>query len=80
MRGVAAVAVLAVAAGCSTERGNQRHSQHGADQIRMVAVQREAMVQEAKAESLTQQALVEALARVAEANPQHAPSLSLIHI
>jgi len=29
-----------------------RHSQHGADQVRMVAVQREAMVQEAKAESL----------------------------
>ena len=77
MRGIAAVAVLAVATGCATDRGNQRHSQHGADQIRMVAVQREAMVQEAKAESLTQQALVDALARVAEANPQHAPSVAV---
>jgi hypothetical protein len=35
------------------------------------------MVQEAKAESLTQQALVDALARVAEANPQHAPSVAV---
>ena len=77
MRGIAAVAVLAVATGCATEKGNQRHSQHGADQVRMVAVQREAMVQEAKAESLTQQALVDALARVAEANPQHAPSVAV---
>ena len=77
MRGIAAVAVLAVATGCATERGNQRHSQHGADQVRIVAVQREAMVQEAKAESLTQQALVDALARVAEANPQHAPSVAV---
>ena len=77
MRGIAAVAVLAVATGCATEKGNIRHSQHGADQVRMVAVQREAMVQEAKAESLTQQALVDALARVAEANPQHAPSVAV---
>ena len=77
MRGIAAVAVLAVATGCATDKGNQRHSQHGADQIRIVAVQREAMVQEAKAESLTQQALVDALARVAEANPQHAPSVAV---
>ena len=50
MRGIAAITVLAVATGCATEKGNQRHSQHGADQVRMVAVQREAMVQEAKAE------------------------------
>ena len=77
MRGIAAITVLAVATGCATEKGNQRHSQHGADQVRMVAVQREAMVQEAKAESLTQQALVDALARVAEANPQHAPSVAV---
>jgi hypothetical protein len=72
-----ALASIAVLAGCATEKGNMRHSQHGADQIRIVAVQREAMVQEAKAESLTQQALVDALARVAEANPQHAPSVAV---
>ena len=74
---ILAIAVLAVLTGCATEKGNIRHSQHGADQVRMVAVQREAMVQEAKAESDTQQALVEALARVAEANPQHAPSVAV---
>ena len=72
-----ALASIAVLAGCATEKGNMRHSQHGADQVRIVAVQREAMVQEAKAESLTQQALVDALARVAEANPQHAPSVAV---
>ena len=72
-----ALASIAVLAGCATEKGNQRHSQHGADQVRIVAVQREAMVQEAKADSLTQQALVDALARVAEANPQHAPSVAV---
>jgi len=72
-----AIASIAVLAGCATEKGNMRHSQHGADQVRIVAVQREAMVQEAKAESLTQQALVDALARVAEANPQHAPSVAV---
>ena len=33
MRGVAAVAVLAVATGCASERGNIRHAQHGADQV-----------------------------------------------
>ena len=72
-----ALASIAVLAGCATEKGNQRHSQHGADQVRMVAVQREAMVQEAKAEADTQQALVEALARVAEANPQEASSVAV---
>jgi hypothetical protein len=77
MKGIAAVAVLAVATGCATEKGNQRHSQHGADQVRIVAVQREAMVQEAKAESQTQQALVDALARVAEANPEEASSVAV---
>jgi len=42
-----------------------------------VAVQREAMVQEAKAEASTQLALMEALARVAEANPQEASSVAV---
>ena len=77
MRGVAAVVVLAVATGCATEKGNMRHAQHAKDQVRMVAVQREAMVQEAQAEADTQKALVEALARVAEANPQEASSVAV---
>jgi hypothetical protein len=79
VRGLAVVAVSTpiLLSGCATAKGNARHSQHGADQVRIVAVQREAMVQEAKADSLTQQALVDALARVAEANPQHAPSVAV---
>ena len=76
MRLLALATVLAVT-GCATEKGNVRHAQHASDQVRMVAVQREAMVQEAKAESQTQQALVEALARVAEANPQEASSVAV---
>ena len=77
MKGITAVAILAVITGCATSKGNDRHAQHGADQVRIVAVQREAMVQEAKAESQTQQALVDALARVAEANPQEASSVAV---
>ena len=58
---VLAIVLMVVLTGCATQRGNDRHAQHAADQIRMVAVQREAMVQEAQAESATQVALVEAL-------------------
>jgi hypothetical protein len=71
------VTSILLVSGCATEKGNVRHAQHAGDQVRIVAVQREAMVQEAKAESQTQQALVEALARVAEANPAHAPSVAV---
>ena len=74
VRGLAVVAVsLPIISGCATERGNARAAQHSADQIRIVAVQREAQLKEAQAEAQTNTALVEALARVAEANPQHAP-------
>ena len=76
MRVLALATVLAVT-GCATERGNIRHAQHASDQVRIVAVQREAMVQEAKAEASTQLALMEALARVAEANPQEASSVAM---
>ena len=69
--------ILLLLTGCATEKGNKRQAQHAQDQVRMVAVQREAMVQEAQAESETQQALVEALARVAEANPQEASSVAV---
>ena len=76
MRILALATVLAVT-GCATEKGNVRHAQHASDQVRMVAVQREAMVQEAKAEASTRLALMEALARVAEANPQEASSVAV---
>ena len=72
-----AVALLAVLTGCATELGNSRAAQHGADQIRMIAVQREARVQEAQAQAEMNAALVEALARVAEANPEQASSVSV---
>ena len=71
------VASTIVLSGCATEKGNVRHAQHASDQVRIVAVQREAMVQEAKAEASTRLALMEALARVAEANPQEASSVAV---
>ena len=77
MRLIAGAIAISVLAGCATQRGNDRHAQHAADQIRMVAVQREAMVQEAQAESATQVALVEALSRVAASNPDHAPAVTV---
>ena len=72
--GMLAVSVLA---GCATKAGNERVAQHGADQIRMVAVQREAQVQREKAQAAANEKLYEALARVAESNPDHAPSVAV---
>ena len=69
MRLLALATVLAVT-GCATERGNVRHAQHAADQIRIVAVQREAMEKEALFESQEKAALYEAIANVAATNPQ----------
>jgi hypothetical protein len=77
MKLIAGIAVLMLATGCATERGNKRHAQHAADQIRMVAVQREAQVEEAKADAQANAALVEALAEVARANPDHAPAVTV---
>ena len=77
MKIAAGIVAVSILAGCATEKGNQRHSQHASDQVRMIAVQREAMVQEAEAESQTQQALVEALTEVAKANPDHAPAVTV---
>ena len=77
MRLIATAVTLALITGCATQRGNDRHAQHAADQIRMVAIQREARAKEKQAEAATNTALVDALARVAEANPQHAPSVAV---
>ena len=46
MRAIAITASALILAGCATSKGNERHAQHGADQIRMVAVQREARIKE----------------------------------
>ena len=72
-----AVALLAVLTGCATSKGNERHAQHGADQIKMIAIQREARLQEKQAEAGANEKLYEALARVAESNPAHAPSVAV---
>jgi hypothetical protein len=71
------VALLAVLTGCATERGNIRHAQHGADQIKMIAVQREARLQEKQAKAQMNVALVQALAQVAQASPDQAGSVAV---
>ena len=77
MKLIAGAVAVAVLTGCATQKGNERHAQHAADQIRMVAVQREAMVQEAQADAQSNTALVEALAEVARTNPDHAPAVTV---
>jgi len=77
MKLLAIVLSVFVLAGCSTQLGNERHAQHAEDQIRMVALQRESRVQEAKADAEADAALVQALAEVARANPDHAPAVTV---
>ena len=77
MKSLAIVISALLITGCATSKGNSRAAQHSADQIKMVAIQREARLQEKQAEAQTNTALVEALARVAEANPEHAPSVAV---
>ena len=76
-RSFAGIAVAVFLAGCATEKGNVRAAQHGADQIRMIAVQREARLKEEQAQAAANEKLYEALARVAESNPDHAPSVAV---
>ena len=71
-KAIAGAVAVAVLTGCATTKGNDRHAQHAADQIRMVAVQREAAVQEAQADAESNAALVEALAEVARNSPESA--------
>lgn len=71
------VVVLATLTGCATERGNVRQAQHSADQIRMIAVQREARKQEIEAESKANEKLFDSLARVCETNPDHCPAVTV---
>lgn len=63
--------------GCATKTGNIRSSQHAADQIKMVAVQREAALQERKAKASSNEKLFDSLARVCEANPDHCPAVTV---
>ena len=74
---VLAVCLMVVLTGCATERGNIRQAQHSADQIKMVAVQREARKQEIEAESKANEKLFDSLARVCESNPDHCPAVTV---
>lgn len=77
MKRLLVIGISAALVGCATQKGNDRHAQHAADQVRMVAVQREARVKEQQAESDANVKLYESLARVAEANPDHAPAVTV---
>ena len=72
-----AITALIVLSGCATERGNIRHAEHARAQVEMVAVQREAQLKEEQAQAQANEKLYEALARVAESNPAHAPSVAV---
>ena len=74
MRTLLAVLLLAVITGCATSKGNQRQAEHNASQVRMIAVQREAMEQEALLESQERAALYQAISNVAATNPEHSPA------
>lgn len=77
MKLIAMAVAISVLAGCATQKGNERHAQHARDQIEMVAIQRESRVQEARADAEADKALVQALAEVARANPDHAPAVTV---
>ena len=77
MKLVTGIVCASVLAGCATSKGNERAAQHGADQIRMVAIQKEAQRDVATKQAQANAALYEALARVAESNPDHAPSVAV---
>lgn len=74
MRTLLAVLLLAVITGCATSKGNQRQAEHNASQVRMIAVQREAMEKEALLESQERAALYQAISNVAATNPEHSPA------
>ena len=74
MRTLLAVLLLAVITGCATEKGNVRQAEHNASQVRMIAVQREAMEKEALLESQERAALYQAISNVAATNPEHSPA------
>ena len=63
-----AIALILVS-GCATKLGNERASQHGTDQVRMVAVQHEAIKDQKIAEATAKAELYKALAAVAQADP-----------
>jgi hypothetical protein len=77
MRLLAGVFAVALLSSCATQKGNDRLAQHGADQIKMVAIQREARMQEKQAEAVSNKELFDSLARVCEANKEHCPAVTV---
>lgn len=77
MREIAAVIALLAITGCATQKGNDRLAQHGADQIRMIEIQREARQREKLAEAQSNSELFDSLARVCEANKEHCPAVTV---
>lgn len=77
MKAIVCTMGLVMMVGCATERGNIRQAEHNRAQIEIISVQREARVQEAQADASANAALVQALAEVARANPDHAPAVTV---
>jgi hypothetical protein len=69
MKKLALAISLVLVSGCATKLGNERASQHGTDQVRMVAVQHEAIKDQKIAEATAKAELYKALASVAQADP-----------
>ena len=74
---IALAVAITVFTGCATSRGNERHAQHAQDQIRMVTAQTESLERRGIAKAQKDAELYNALARVAESNPDHAPAVTV---
>ena len=77
MRALTAICTALLIAGYATQKGNDRLAQHGADQIRMIEIQREARQREKLAEAQSNSELFDSLARVCEANKEHCPAVTV---
>ena len=77
MKRLIAIGISAALVGCATQKGNERHAQHAQDQIRMVTAQTESLERRGIAKAQKDAELYNALARVAESNPDHAPAVTV---
>lgn len=77
MRALTAICTALLITGCATEKGNNRHAQHSADQIKMVAVQREARLKEKQAESTSNEKLFDSLAVVCQTSPENCSGVTV---
>ena len=70
-------ALIFMVAGCATSKGNDRAAQHGADQIRHGGRPKRGAAKRRASAGVFNMPNYEALARVAESNPDHAPSVAV---